>query len=85
MDSSPYQVVFFLPGNSGYDPMCTIDWDMPFLPFQVGDLINPKPWNAHYSTFAADSCFSVLPSMRTIGRSERPSRNGTSPRRPLRI
>ena len=43
-----YAIDIYLPGNPGTDIACTIESDLPFLPFQKGDLINPRTWTSHY-------------------------------------
>jgi hypothetical protein len=39
-----YAIEIYPPGNSGRDVACRIESDVPFLPFNVGDLINPRLW-----------------------------------------
>src|SRR5689334_9350498 len=43
-----YAIDIYLPGNPGTDIACTIESDLPFLPIQKGDLINPRTWTTHY-------------------------------------
>lgn len=43
-----YALEFYLPGSRGSDVVCTIESDVPFLPLQVGDLVNPRAWTTHY-------------------------------------
>jgi hypothetical protein len=44
-----YRLEIYPPGNEGYDVVCHIESDEPFLPIQRGDLINPRTWNAQNS------------------------------------
>lgn len=44
-----YKLEIYPPGNHGYDVVCVIESDEPFLPIQKGDLINPGAWNAQNS------------------------------------
>jgi hypothetical protein len=39
-----YTLEIYSPGSRGSDVTCTIESDEPFMPLQVGDLINPRAW-----------------------------------------
>lgn len=47
--SKRYKLEIYPPGNHGLDVVCVVESDVPFLPIQKGDLLNPRSWNSQNS------------------------------------
>jgi hypothetical protein len=51
-----YTLLIYVPGGSGYDVLCHLESDTPFMPIARGDLLNPRSWSHRSRDLTDPAC-----------------------------